>query len=221
VLRSTPSAKVRPNVARFEDALAQNPAPRRLGDVVLHYDASMLVGEARRAPRSMWPTLSWTFGVSGLVAAIGAFAFGAPVALGGLFTVLGAVGLAGATWLEVRERRTRRFVVNFATTSLRLDFVTPFVGRPRTLVVSFDAVRSVELFEQGDGRRCLTVDFVPQVGSSELLREVLAAFIGPEELEQARRLQRVLKGAFGLGAPPHDSPALVLELEPGEGEPTV
>lgn len=206
-------------MARFEDALAGNPAPRRLGDVVLRYDSSMLVGETRRAPRSVWPTLAWTSGVVGLVAAIGAVAIGAPLALGGLFTVLGAAGLAGATWLEVRERRTRRFVVNFASTSLRLDFVTPFVGRPRTLVVPFDAVRAVDLFEQGDGGRCLTVDFVPQVGSSELLREVLAAFIGREELEQAHRLQRVLEGAFGLGTPPHDSPALA--LEPGAGEPTV
>lgn len=200
----------------FESALAANPAPRRLGDITLTYESSMLIGETRRR-RTIRPTVAGALGLSALAGALGAFVASASPAPAMALTAVGALSLVAATWLKVVERRTRRFVVNFGTTSLRLDFVTPFAGRPRTLVVHFDAVRSVDLLEQQDGAHCLTVDFVLSVGLHEVLREVLVAFIVPGEIEEADRLRRVLTGAFGLGAAPHDSPALE---PPGEDGPT-
>jgi hypothetical protein len=174
----------------------------------------MLIGETRRH-RTHRPTLAAAAGLLALAGALGTFVTSASDALIVGFVTTGALGLAAATWLELVERRTRRFVANFATTSLRLDFVTPFAGRARTLVVHFDGVRAVELFEQQDGSHCLAVDFLPAPGSNERLREVLAAYIGADELEQAERLRRVLSGAFGLGAAPDDSPAFEPQGEDG------
>jgi hypothetical protein len=192
-------------MATFAQALAAHPAPPRLGDIALRYEPSMLIGETPRVPRSLWPTFAWLCGVSALIIALGLLFVAAPIPAIAFCAVLGAAGLAAAVWLDRIDRRHRRFVANFATNSLRLDFVTPFAGRPRTLVVTFDAVKDVALMEQGSGLWCLTVDFVPPVGKVEVLREVLAAFISEGQREEAERLERVLKGAFGLGEVPADS----------------
>ncbi|MEW5741720.1 MAG: hypothetical protein AB1938_22565 [Myxococcota bacterium] len=199
-------------MARFADSLAAHPAPARLGDITLRYEPSMLIGETPHVTRSLWPTVAWLVGVSALVAALGLLIAAAPMFAIVACAAIGAAGLAASVWLDRIDKRQRRFIANFATNSLRLDFVTPFAGRPRTLVVTFDAVRDVALLEQGPGLWCLTVDFVPLVGKAEVLREVLAAFIPEEQKEDAERLQRVLEGAFGLGEVPEDSP--IHEEEP-------
>lgn len=193
-------------MARFADSLAAHPAPTRLGDITLRYEPSMLIGETPHVPRSLWPTGAWLGGVSALVVALGLLLASAPIPAIVACAVLGALGLWATVWLDRIDRRQRRFVANFATNSLRLDFVTPFIGRPRTLVVTFGSVKGVSLLEQGDGRWCLTVDFVPLTGKAQVLREVLAAFITEEQREDAERLERVLEGAFGLGEVPEDSP---------------
>lgn len=182
----------------------------------------MLIGQTARGRPPWRPTLAWLAGFSALLLALGLF-FSARVderlIAGG--ATLGAVGLAAATWLDLRDRRRRCFVVNFLTSSLRLDFVSPIAGLPRTLVVHFDGVRAITLFNQADGAHCLTVDFVPTPAAPTLLREVLVAFIAPAQLEDARRLQRVLEGAFGLGAPPEDPAAAPPDsFEPGARGPT-
>lgn len=191
--------------SRFETALERNTAPQRLGDVSLRYDTSLLIGEADRPKRSNVP--QWLRGSS-----YGLLAVAALASLGTIETwkiglgVLPAAGLyALAYLLERREVRQRRFVLNFASNSLRLDFSTPFAFRARTLLVHFDGVKAVQLFEQGDGRMALTVDFLSAPGSETLLREVLVAHVSDAQLEQVVRLQRLLQGAFGLGAP--DVPA--------------
>ena len=99
--------------------------------------------------------------------------------------------------------------------SLRLDFTSPIAGKPRTLVVPFDSVKAVAMLRQVDGASCLCVDFTL---GSELLREVLVAHIPDAQLPQAERLERVLHGAFGLGAVPADSP--LFDTKPGQAEPT-
>ena len=68
-------------MARFENALADNPAPRRLGDIVLRYESSMLIGETPRARRSAKPTVAWAMGLSALVATLGTFVARAPIGL--------------------------------------------------------------------------------------------------------------------------------------------
>lgn len=196
----------------FRQALADNPAPAKLGDVSLRYEPSMLVGETG-AGRVTWkPTALSALGVGFVLAAVSAV-----VLVESLWPVTALLSLAAAAFLgSVRlsrlERRKRGFVVNFATTTLRLDFMTPLAGKPRTLLVPFDDVKAVALLEQADGRSCLTIDFAIE---GELLREALAAFIGDEELDQAHRLARVLEGAFGLGSIPPDSPYLSTQSPAG------
>jgi len=191
-------------VKQFEQALAAHPAPTQLGDVALRYEPSLLIGETAARPGTSRPTALLTVGGAGLLGAVVLVTQGwlwlAAFALG-----LAAAGFFGSVTLARHERRRRRFVLNFSTVSLRLDFVTALVGHARTLVVPFDAVTQVQLVEQTDGAHCVLVDF--RVGEA-LLREVLAAFISPDELGAARRFTRVLEGAFGLGSIPPGSPFL-------------
>ncbi|MEW6434526.1 MAG: hypothetical protein AB1730_23750 [Myxococcota bacterium] len=205
-------------MARFADTLAAHPAPTRLGDIALRYEPSMLIGETPKVPPSLRPTAVWLGGISSLVISVGLLLMNAPIAPIVIMAGLGAVGIGANVWLERVDKRRRRFVANFATNSLRLDFVTPFAGRPRTLVVPFDSVKDVQLLDQGGGQSCLTVDFVPLVGRPQVLREVLAAFIPEAQREGAERLERVLKGAFGLGEIPEDSPFHDEEKPAGDAE---
>ena len=196
----------------FRQALADNPAPAKLGDVWLRYEPSMLVGETSSASGSWRPTALSALGIGLIVLAVAALLVGASTWAGAALLSLAAAALLGSVWLSRFERRKRGFVVNFVTSTLRLDFVTPLAGRPRTLLVPFDDVRALGLMEQGDGRSCLTLDFSLQ---GAVLREALAAFIGHDELAQARRLSRVLEGAFGLGSIPPDSPYLATQSPAG------
>lgn len=190
-------------MARFADALASNPAPSALGDVALRFEPSMLIGETPKRPRTWRPTLAWLSGFSLLLFAVGGLVLSVSDALVTVLLVLGGAAIALATWLERHEKRQRRFVANFATVSLRLDFSSPIAGYPKTLVVPFDDVKAVALVPQADGARCLLVDFA--VGD-RLLREVLIAYIPEAQLADAERVERVLQGAFGLGEPPDSRP---------------
>jgi hypothetical protein len=193
-----------PHVTQFEQALAAHPAPTRLGDVALRYEPSLLIGETDARPGTSRPTALLTVGGAGLLGAVVSVSQGwlllAVVAL-----AVAAAGFFGSVTLSRQERLRRSFVLNFSTVSLRLDFATALSGHARTLVVPFDAVTQVQLVEQADGAHCVLVDF--RVGEA-LLREVLSAFIRPDELGAARRFTRVLEGAFGLGSIPPGSPYL-------------
>ena len=196
---------------RFEDALAQNPAPRRLGDITLRYEPSMLVGEADRPARGLLLVCVLGAGAAAGVATLGALLTDASTATTGGCALLTGVAFLSAAQLDQRARRQRRFVLNFVTTSLRLDFSTAFANQPRTLLVHFDGVRDCSLCTQGDGRVAITVDFVSSTSSVQVLREVLVANIPASEEEAAIRLHRVLKGAFGLGEPPEKAKGPVNE----------
>jgi hypothetical protein len=192
----------------FAQALEAHPAPRRLGDVALRYEPSMLIGEADRPPRTPAAATALVAALAVGLATVGAALLdvgdGSLLALG----VTAAATFALTIWLEQRDRRQRRFVCNFETNSLRLDFSTPIAGRPRTLVVHFDGVRALGVLAQGDGRFALAVDFVPAPEAPGLLREVLVAHVPARALEELERLERVLHGAFGLGSPaPAAAPA--------------
>jgi hypothetical protein len=132
---------------------------------------------------------------------IGTAAASVLLAVGAATTPVAAClsGAALLLWAALRlkrhETRRRRFVVNFGTSSLRLDFATPIVGRPRTIVVPFDAVCDVAVVEMIDDRWCMTVDFRFE---RHVLREVLAAFISTEQLSDARRLASMLSAAFAF-----------------------
>jgi hypothetical protein len=190
----------------FAQALESNPAPARLGDVRLRYEPSLLIGETARALPSLRPVMGLVVGVGCLSFGLVALITDAALWLSTLLIAGAAAGFFGSTWLQSLERRRRRFLLNFETLTLRLDFSTPIAGAPRTLNVHFDGVRALALLDQADGRQCLVVDFVPRPGREEVFREVLVAYIGPGESEAAERVERVLRGAFGLGEIPADSP---------------
>ena len=194
-------------MARFAAALAENPAPSRLGDVSLRYEPSMLIGETAKPKRTWGPTFAWLGGISALLFALAAIFLSDSGALSALLLADGALSLLGAVRLERHEKRQRRFIANFGTYSLRLDFTSPIAGQPRTVVVPFEAVKAVELLDAG----ILTVDVEHR---GKRLREALVAFISEEELDDARRLERVLRGAFGLGEIPADSPFYESSFEP-------
>lgn len=186
----------------FEELLRNAALPRQLGDVRLHYEPSLLVGQTERKRAGPGPALSL---LAGALAALGSAAvlfrsgslWGA-LALGWL----AAAGVGTAFWFEARARRRRRFVADFFSQRLRLEFTTPARGLPRTLYVPFERVRSVDLLEHGEGYFALTVDFAPRAGSELLWREVLVAFGGKEESQAGLRLCRLLRGAFGLPLTP-------------------
>ncbi len=159
----------------------------------------MLVGETEKLRRTFVPTVVWLGGISALLFAIAAIFIVESGWVSALLLAAGAAFLFGTVRLERHEKRQRRFVANFATYSLRLDFTSPIAGQPRTIVVPFDSVKAVTLLEQG----ILTVDVELD---DRVFREALVAFIKEEELEDAHRLERVLRGAFGLGEIPADSP---------------
>jgi len=191
-------------VSGFAQALVDNPVARTIGDVTLRYEPSMMVGETEAASASWRPVaLSWA-GFALIVGGLASLLF-AGQGLAACLIGSGGVVVAGSSWLERREKRKRGFVLNFATSRLRLDFVTPFSGKSRTLLVPFDAVKAVELREQADGAGCLTVDFLVD---EALFREVLIAFIPSTQADAAQRFTRLLEGAFGLGSIPPDSPFL-------------
>ncbi len=184
--------------SRFQQALDALPPLKRLGDVSIRYEPSLLIGEADR-PRAGWaPVVALCVGVGGAVGLLAAGLSGADAGALAVAVLATGLGFGGAAWLNQRERRQRRFVLNFGTYALRLDFSTPIAGRPKTLVLHFDLVRSVDVREQGDGALCLTVDFMPAAQSSELLREVLVAHVSPDARPQLERLARVLHDAFDL-----------------------
>lgn len=198
----------------FARALRDNPAPTALGDVRLRYAPSMLIGQTPVGPRTWRPVGLATVGIVLVAASVAMVAASWSLGSAGTVLLLGGLSLGGSVHLRRVERRRRAFVVNFGTTSLRLDFVSPIAGHPQTLIVLFDAVQAVTVLEQGDGARCLTVDFT--VGEA-LLREVLVAQVPASDLDALWRLARVLEGAFGLGSIPPNSPYLETQ---GEGGPS-
>ncbi len=195
--------------SRFQKALEANPAPRRLGDVSVRYEPSLLIGEADRPKLGWSPVWALLVGVAGVTSLIAAALSTGSTAWMAASALTTAAGFALTAWLTQRGRRQRRFVLNFATYALRLDFSAPISGRPRTMVMHFDQVRGLDLREQGDGRLCLTVDFVPSPGSTEVLREVLVAHTPATAREELERLQRVLHDAFDLDRQdlPEETPA--------------
>ena len=191
---------------RFADALESNPAARALGDVSLRYEPSMLIGETRKGKATWRSTFTWLAGVCLLLFCAGAIALQGPISVAGMLLGLGAATLGAAVLLARFEKRQRRFVANFGTVSLRLDFTSPIAGYARTLIVPFDSVLATAVLRQGDGASCLCVDFEVD---RKRLREVLVAHIPDSQLPDAERLTRVLKGAFGLGERPGAAQPLV------------
>ncbi len=192
----------------FTDALDQNPAPHRLGDVRLRYEPGRLMGES--LPPSFWErqlpgACLWLAALCALGALVALLFESRPLPVLSLVLGVGALGLVGlALTLEGRLGR-RRFVLHFATETLRLDQLRWAPGASRTELVHFDAVRAVEVVEHAPQRYALVVAWgegpPPGEESQEeplLRRAVLVERVGPNEQEALVRVWRLLHNAFGL-----------------------
>jgi len=195
-------------VASFTEALEDNPAPRRLGDVWLRYEPGRLLGESRTP--SYWkrqlPTLC--LGLAVLLT------LGMLVGLGvddgrhalGTFWVPGllAAALVGLALRLEGQLGRRRFVLHFRAERLRLEQLRWAPGATRAEWVPFDEVTAVEVVERPDGRYALVVVWRPagEAGEGgeeqEPRREVLVEHIGAREQEALLRVWRMLHNAFGL-----------------------
>jgi hypothetical protein len=119
-----------------------------------------------------------------------------------LMIALSALSVATASYFETRGRR-RRFVLNFSTYTLRLDFSTPFRGMPQSFEIPFQDVVSLEVLEQQNGLKALVLEFRK---GERRLREVLAADISARDEWALSRLLKVLENAFLLNETPTVSP---------------
>ena len=188
-------------VASFTEALEENPAPRRLGDVRLRYEPGRLLGES--LPPSCWrrqlPGACLVLAALCSAGAVGGVLLGGDEAVASVPLALGmvAVALVGfALQLEGQLGR-RRFVLHFPTERLRLERLRWAPGATRVEWVPFDEVASVDVVERAPGRYALVVVWRPG-GEAGTRREVLVEHIGAHEQEALLRVWRLLHNAFGL-----------------------
>lgn len=192
----------------FADALVENRIPPRVGDVRLRYDEGRMVGESlpptvsQRLLPELCILLAALCALSSIVLlAVVPTQYGGPVALGG-----GAMAFtAAALKLEARLGR-RRFVLHFATETLRLERLTWAPSATRMETIPFDDVTAVDALERPGGHCFIRVTWkaAPLKKDSKAPREertaVLVDQIHPREAETMRRVWRMLHNAFGLKA---------------------
>jgi hypothetical protein len=189
-------------VASFADALEENPAPRRLGDVRLRYEPGRLLGESlppsfmRRQVPGACLLLATVCAVGAVVAVLWESGAGGlpPMAL-----VLGGMTV-GLVLLALRlegQLGRRRFVLHFPTERLRVEQLRWAPGATRVDWVPFDEVFAVEVVERAPSRYALVVAW--RTGEKqEERRAVLVEHIGEGEEEALFRVWRLLHNAFGL-----------------------
>lgn len=178
---------------RFEDALQQRTAPERLGDLRLHYDAPVLIGEAVRGSRYA-PETFFTAALASGIGAVGALVAnpGGAIAVPLVLAILAAALIGLAVRTERAVRRPRRFALHFLDETLRVELPG---WRARSAVVPFDDVRDVYVLERADQRYSLAIDF--DLGGAR--RTVLIAEnVTAGESEALRRFWTLLRAAFGL-----------------------
>jgi hypothetical protein len=189
-------------VASFTNALENNPAPRRLGDVRLRYEPGQLWGES--LPPSFWrrqlPGACLVLGaLSAAGAVVGVLMGSRDTALPAMPLLLGALAaaLVGVTsWLEGRLGR-RRFVLHFATRRLRLEQLRWSSRATRTEWVPFEQVCAVEVVEHAPRHYALVVAWRPDAWG-EARRAVLVEHVRGHEEEALLRVWRLLHNAFDL-----------------------
>jgi hypothetical protein len=122
--------------------------------------------------------------------------YGVPVALG----LAAAAFIGAALRLEARLGR-RRFVLHFATETLRLERLTWAPSATRLETIPFDDVTAVDALQRPSGHYFIRVTW--KAGPKEQREErtaVLVDQIRPSEEETLRRVWRMLHNAFGLKA---------------------
>lgn len=189
---------------RFDEALERNPAPQSVGDIILHYDAPVLVGRSRRTGRSH-ALLPDVFYVLAAAAGVGVLATlvtrGDALAQALILTGLSAAFAAAGMRLERRAHAARRFILHFGDEQLRLEVPTGRSRRMRSLTVPFDDVREV-FVQQGDRQDWqLYVTFAVMPGAAETMEVLLVDRVREDEVEALQRLWTTLRSAFGIRSP--------------------
>lgn len=179
----------------FEQALEANPAPRSVGDVRLRYEESLLIGETRPHSSLLAPALL-VAGIGSALAALAALLVTGQIAGAAILAGGGGLLVAGSAYLDQRARGVRRFILNFATESLRLESPRRLGAGARTHIVPFDAVKDVTVDPAEGGRFSLRVRF--ELPGKVPPPELLVDGAPPGEVEELRRLWKTLRAAFGL-----------------------
>jgi hypothetical protein len=182
----------------FQQALEDHPAPKAIGDVHLRFDEFVLIGETVK-PLSSWAAQGALIagiccGVPAMVLALSLQSWGPTVA--SALTVATAGFFGAAALLDQWGKRRRRFVANFESHTLRLDFSTRFRGLPRTVVVPFSSVQRLERVAQADGNTALVVELATEAPRESGFREVLIAHVTDDEEAALSRIERVLTHAI-------------------------
>lgn len=185
----------------FEDALERTQRLERVGELRLRYETSLLIAEPPPAPRDLKRQLVRFAGVAMMLLAVGTLLLSpagtAPWSAFAIAVVGSVLFLAGERLFP--EPARRRFVLNFATESLRIDDLPP---HPRTRVLPFDDITALDVVPDGSGRFALRLSARGAAATELLVRAVSA-----DDVEQLRRLWRLLCDAFGIrraGAGPSD-----------------
>ncbi len=184
----------------FERALQEHlPAPA-IGEVRLRYDGPLLVAEVAPSITPAWlPDALWLAAGGVALLALGAVTVGSgllvPLTLSGLFAAL----LFASSRVRARQRPQRRFVLNFADQTLRVERPARWLWPPRTRVAPFDEVRELYLVRHRAGRLQLEVELGAQ-DAKHPERYLLIAGARAAEEPHLRTLGRLLRGAFGLPA---------------------
>ncbi len=189
----------------FEEALRENLPVTAVGDLRLRYDGPMLVGElAPGAAGARLPaSLADGLGVAALSAALISVVLllATPwVGLAAAFALCFAALLYGSAAVRGRQRARRRFVLNFADETLRLERPARGLGAPLTRVVSFDEVLGLVLERRPQGALGLEVEVQREGAEPESFPLVQQAGAGDEDA--LRSLARMLHHAFGLRGEP-------------------
>jgi hypothetical protein len=187
----------------FADALVENRIPPSLGDVRLRYDEGRMVGQsyppdqARRLLPELCLLLAGACCLGSLtLLVLIPSEYKLPALLG-----LGAALLVGAALrLEARLGR-RRFVLHFATETLRLERLSWAPSATRTEHIAFDDVTAVEVVQRPSGHYAIIVAWrTGPKDAPEERRAVLVEKVRPGEAETLQRVWRMLHNAFGLKA---------------------
>jgi hypothetical protein len=187
----------------FADALVENRIPPRVGDVRLRYDEGRMLGESLppTVGQRLLPELCVLLAAACALGSMALLAltphqYGVPVALGLAATAF----MVAALRLEARLGR-RRFVLHFATETLRLERLTWAPSATRMETIPFDDVTAVEVLQRPSGRYFIRVTW--KAGPKEQREErsaVLVDHVRPGESETLERVWRMLHNAFGLKA---------------------
>lgn len=185
----------------FQDALQRSAPLDRVGPLRLRYEPSLLIGEPMgRNPRGTQALLmrlvALALGMLAIALVLSA-AMNARLPWTALGTAVLSAALFGASAMIERAFSARRFILNFGTESLRLDDLPTALKRPRTRTVHFDQIASVDVeAEPRTHSFALWITLKAEAGNPT--RERLIAGVSGEDVEDLRRLWRVLRDAFGL-----------------------